>query len=288
MAKRNDRILAALPLSKTESSSFRDFATVSLTPDNRDVKRLESRISGAYQSSLVGDDSESWDDRGWLFLWPALIITLLWFRKGWTMRWAVQASVLLLVFHIPSNAFAETWKDVFATYDQQGRYAYEHQDFESAAQFFIDPAWKGIALYDLGKYKESAQSFAELETPQAHFNRGNALVKAGDYALAIEAYEAALEKDPAHDSAKRNLQVARAILARVTREREQTSLGDQQEIKADEVKFDKQAQRGEEIKMVAGDKMKLESAEKWMRTVNTEIKEFLSLKFAEDYARRKE
>jgi hypothetical protein len=65
-------------------------------------------------------------------------------------------------------------------------------------------------------------------------------------------------------------------------------LGDQQEIKADEVKFDKQAEAGEEIKMVAGDKMKLESAEKWMRTVNTEIKEFLSLKFAEDYARRKE
>jgi Ca-activated chloride channel family protein len=236
----------------------------------------------------VGDDSESWDDRGWIFLWPALIIVLLWFRKGWTMRWAAQASVLLLILNIPSNAAAETWKDVFATYDQQGRYAYEHLDFERAAQFFIDPTWKGIALYDLGKYKESAQSFAELETPQAHFNRGNALVKAGDYALAIEAYEAALEKDPADDSAKRNLQVARAILARVTSEREQSSLGDQQEIKADEVKFDKQAKAGEEIKMVGADKMKLESAEKWMRTVDTEMKDFMAIKFAEDYERRKE
>ena len=288
MAKRKDRVLAALPLSATESSSFHDFTTVSLTPDNRDVKRLESRISVSYQSTLVGDDSESWDDKGWIFLWPALFIILFWFRKGWTMRWATGAAILLLSWNMPSNASAETWRDVFATYDQQGRYAYEHNDFERAAQFFIDPMWKGIALYSLGKYKEAALSFAELETPEAHFNRGNALVKAGDYALAIEAYEAALEKDPSHDSAQRNLHLAKAILAQVTREREQTSLGDQHEIKADEIKFDKQAERGEEIKMVAGDKMKLESAEKWMRTVDTEIKEFLSLKFAEDYARREE
>jgi Ca-activated chloride channel family protein len=288
MAKREDRVLAALPLSKTESSSFRDFATVSLTPDSRDVKKLERRISVSYQSSLVGDNSESWDDKGWLFLWPALLISLFWFRKGWTLRWAVQTSVLLFIVHMPSPAYAQTWTDVFATYDQQGRYAYEHKDFERAAHFFTDPIWKGVALYDLGKYKESAQSFAELETPLAHFNRGNALVKAGDYALAIEAYGAALEKDPSYGSAQRNLHVAKAILARVTREREHSSLGDQQEIKADEIRFDKQAERGEEIKMVAGDKMKLESAEKWMRTVDTEIKEFLSLKFAEDYARRKE
>ena len=178
--------------------------------------------------------------------------------------------------------------DVFATLDQQGRYAYEHRDFERAAKFFIDPAWKGIALYRLGKYKEAAQSFAELETVQAHFNRGNALVKAGDYALAIDAYEAALKKDPSHKSAQRNLHVARAILARVTRDREESSLGDQQEIDADEVKFDKRTKAGKEVKLSAGDKMKLESAEKWMRTVETEIKDFLTLKFAEDYARREE
>ncbi len=288
MAKRKDRVLAALPLSATGSSSFSDFSTISLTPDNRDVKKLERRISASYQSSLVGDDTESWDDRGWIFLWPALLITLLWFRKGWTMRWAAQASVLLLVLHIPSNAAAETWKDVFATYDQQARYAYEHRDFESAAEFFIDPTWKGIALYNLGKYEEAAKSFAELETAQANFNRGNAHVKAGDYVLAIEAYEATLEKDPAHDSAKRNLQVAKAILARLTKEREESGHGDQQEIKADEIKFDRQAERGKETRMVGADKMKLESAEKWMRTVDTDIKDFLSLKFAEDYARREE
>jgi Ca-activated chloride channel family protein len=288
MAKREDRVLAALPMSKTESSSFRDFATVSLTPDNRDVKRLESRISAAYQSALVGDDSESWDDRGWLFLWPALIITLLWFRKGWTMRWAAQASVLLFIWSMPANAYAETWQDVFATYDQQGRYAFEHKDFNNAARFFIDPVWKGIALYNLGKYEEAAKSFAELETVQVNFNRGNAHVKAGDYVLAIEAYETVLKKDPSHDSAQRNLKLARVIFAKLTKEREESGHGDQQEIKADEIKFDRQAERGKETKMVGGDKMKLESAEKWMRTVNTEVKDFLALKFAEDYARRKE
>lgn len=288
VAERKDRVLAALPLRKKESKSFRDIATVSLTPDNRDMKRLESRVAAAYQSALVGDDSESWDDRGWLFLWPALIITLFWFRKGWTMRWAAQASILLLVWNFPSNAYAETWKDVFATSDQQGRYAFEYKDFENAAQFFIDPNWKGIALYNLGKYEEAAKSFAELDTVQANFNRGNAHVKAGDYVLAIEAYEAILKKDPSHKSAQRNLQIAKVIFAKLTKDREESSLGEQQEIKADEVKFDRQAERGKETKMVGGDKMKLESAEKWMRTVNTEVKDFLALKFAEDYARREE
>ncbi len=286
MAKRQDRILAALTLSDDESSSFRDFETISLTPDNSDMKRLERRIAGAYQSSLVGDDTESWDDKGWLFLWPALIIILFWFRKGWTMPWALQWSVLLLVWILPANASAATWKDVFATTDQQGRYAYEHKDFERAAQLFTNPMWKGIALYRLGKYEEAAQSFAELESAQAHFNRGNALVKAKAYALAIEAYEDALKKEPSFEAAQRNLQVAKAILAELTKARKEGSLGDQSEIDADEIKFDKQAKEGKEVELSASDKLKIETAEKWMRTVETEVKDFLKLKFSDDYARR--
>jgi Ca-activated chloride channel family protein len=146
--------------------------------------------------------------------------------------------------------------------------------------------WKGIALYRLGKYEEAAQTFAELETTQAHFNRGNALVKAKAYALAIEAYETALKKEPSYEAAQRNLQVAKAILAELTKARKEGSLGDQSEIDADEIKFDKQAKEGKEVELSAGDKLKIETAEKWMRTVETEVKDFLKLKFSDDYARR--
>ena len=33
------------------------------------------------------DPNAQWKDQGWLFLWPAALLALFWFRSGWTMRW---------------------------------------------------------------------------------------------------------------------------------------------------------------------------------------------------------
>ncbi|MFT5041262.1 MAG: Ca-activated chloride channel family protein [Hyphomicrobiaceae bacterium] len=47
------------------------------------------RLMGAIESNLqqADDPDARWRDEGRLALWPAAILTLLWFRRGWTTRW---------------------------------------------------------------------------------------------------------------------------------------------------------------------------------------------------------
>ena len=47
------------------------------------------RLLRAIESSLrAADDPDArWKDEGWLALWPACLLSLLWFRRGWTMQW---------------------------------------------------------------------------------------------------------------------------------------------------------------------------------------------------------
>lgn len=46
-------------------------------------------VMRAIDSNLrQADDPEAqWRDAGWWFLWPALLLALPWFRRGWTMQW---------------------------------------------------------------------------------------------------------------------------------------------------------------------------------------------------------
>ena len=65
-----------------------------------------------------------------------------------------------------------------------------------------------------GRVAAATQSYRELvtidpENPDLHNNLGILLARAGDITAAIAEFEAALKLDPAHASAKRNLEVAR-------------------------------------------------------------------------------
>jgi Ca-activated chloride channel family protein len=50
-----------------------------------DIRQLLRTI----QSNLLqADDPDAvWRDQGWWLIWPAMLLVLLWFRRGWTMRW---------------------------------------------------------------------------------------------------------------------------------------------------------------------------------------------------------
>lgn len=47
------------------------------------------QLTRAIQSNLrLADDPDArWQDQGWWLLWPAALLSLLWFRRGWTMQW---------------------------------------------------------------------------------------------------------------------------------------------------------------------------------------------------------
>ena len=50
-----------------------------------DIRRLLRTIESNLRRA--DDPNAQWKDQGWLFLWPAALLSLYWFRSGWTMRW---------------------------------------------------------------------------------------------------------------------------------------------------------------------------------------------------------
>jgi Ca-activated chloride channel family protein len=102
------------------------------------------------------------------------------------------------------DAHALTWADLWKTPDQQGQEAFDAEDHPRASELFEDPLWRAAAEFRSGDFEQSATTLEGLDTPDAHYNRGNALAGAGQISPAIEAYERALEMDPEHEDARYN------------------------------------------------------------------------------------
>jgi len=185
------------------------------------------------------------------------------------------ASAMLAWQSMQVGDFVSLWW----TPDQQARRAYDALEFRDAWQRFEDPAWKGVAAYDAGLYEEAASSFARIATAQGFYNRGNAFMKAGAYGKAIVAYEQAVAEAPEWLEARENLDLARYTLEYIERVREQSDTGDESEMSADDYVFDNTKERGLEVEITEQSTIEMESAEKWMRGVDTETRDFLRTRF---------
>ena len=251
---------------------------VFVTPDKSDIFEIGRRVESIYRDALARDERQKWRDFGWLLAWPAALLMLLWFRRGWTMRWSI-----VLLASLSGAASGPAWAadgigDWFLTPDQRGRLVYEDNKFTEAASLFENPMWKGYALYRAGKYLEAAQVFTRLPSADAAFAEGLAYVKGRAYRSGITAFEKALARNPDHPVAARNLEIARVILNYIERVREQSDTGEGSE-GADDVVFDKEKGRGKEAIIAASDQLKIETAEQWMRTVDTRTADFLRIRF---------
>jgi len=195
---------------------------------------------------------------------------------GARMLIATAVFAALLAFEArEAGSFARLW----LTPDQQAAGDYEALDFRQAFETFEDPAWKGVAAYRSGLYAESAASFGRLPSAAGFFNRGNAFMKGREYGKAIIAYEQAVAEAPDWPQARENLELARYVLAYIERAREQSDTGDESELSADDYVFDNTQDRGVEIEITRESTIELESAEKWMRSVDTQTRDFLRTRF---------
>ncbi len=184
----------------------------------------------------------------------------------------LAAGVVIVVLSLRSGDPLSLW----LTPDQRGRLAYERLDFATAADRFEDPAWRGTAAYAAGRYADAATAFGRIGAAVGHYNRGNAFMKSFDYGKAAVAYEAAAEAAPDWPEAAENLELARYVLDYVRDAREQ---GGTAEVGADDYRFDDTGDRGREMTITRESAIEMQSAEKWMRTVDTETQDFLRIRF---------
>ena len=249
---------------------------VHFSGDDRDITRLNRRIQNAYTDALGDDERVDWQDRGWLLAWPAALLSLFWFRKGWVVRWAFLA----LVFMRPEGAQADGWRDWFLTADQQGQIAMNQKNYAAAAVLYQDPYHKGYALLKAGQYADAAEILAQIDTADAAFAEGLAHIRNRAYRPAVSAFETALDRRPGWPEAQYNLDVSRAILDEVETSREQSDTGEEAGIGADDVVFDNDSGRGTDTirQSDGGDSAPL-SADQWISAIDTDMQDFLRSRF---------
>jgi Ca-activated chloride channel family protein len=194
-----------------------------MTTDNRD---LDALLRGEFEpAGEAGDElaTDRWQDEGpWLLL-ALLPLAALAFRRGWIL------AVLVFVMPLPTPAQAFEWRDLWQTDDQQARRALEEGHAEDAAALFEHPAWRGVAQYRAGQYRQSAAAFSDGEDVDSLYNLGNALARQGELAAAIDAYDRALAVQPDSEDAAYNRRLVQELL-----EKQQAASGERGEERSEQ------------------------------------------------------
>jgi Ca-activated chloride channel family protein len=170
--------------------------------------------------------------------------------------------------------------DLWSSPDQRADRLFRAGKFEDAAGAYQDPYRRGVALYRAGNFKDAAAAFATVATPEAAFDRGNALAMQGKYADAIASYDRALSLRPGWTEAEENRAVAVVRRDRMTFKGGDATGG---QVKADKIVFEKgkNSQPGEKTEVAASDPLSDEELRGlWLRRVQTKPADFLRAKFA--------
>ncbi|NJO38888.1 MAG: hypothetical protein HC871_16385 [Rhizobiales bacterium] len=80
---------------------------------------------------------------------------------------------------------------------------------EKAAYVFETPIWQGVAHYRAGRYQQASSAFIADGSVSGIYDLGNAYARLGLLREAAAAYEAVLQRRPAHEDARFNLNLVR-------------------------------------------------------------------------------
>lgn len=216
--------LDARGLQETAENHGGRYASMRL--DDEDLRRL-GLLDSPQTMRAAGEPTQldSHVDQGYWLLLPLLLLAACAGRRGWLF------CLPLLLMLPPQSSHAFGLDDLWLRPDQQGQRLLQAQRPAEAAQRFVDPQWQGKALYEAEDYAAAAERFAKGDSAADHYNRGNALAKAGELEAALDAYEQALERQPELAAAQHN----KALVEQALRQREnqqQSGEGDSTEQQA--------------------------------------------------------
>jgi Ca-activated chloride channel family protein len=299
-------------------ASATDGRYYSLTTDDSDINSIASdverhmQISG--ESAMPWRDmgyylvfpvmllALLWFRKGWLVQW-AILATLMSPNIFLNQAHADTVSAVASSEQIrePKSAVEEfwdsatqTWMDLWLTPEQQGQWYFNRGEFIKAANHFQEPMYKGIAFY-YGRDFASAQSqFLQVQGDErAVLYLGNALARQREYLAARNLYKDLIEKTNDESIAvvaKQNYQAMSELVDEINRVSESQSgttdgpeesmeLGDNprtadgaEENTASELMLKETLNANE----ILGSQ---ELADKWLRKVEADPKNFLRNKF---------
>ncbi len=183
----------------------------------------------------VEEEFDVWYESGpWLLLFVVPLVAMT-FRRGWLFSLVLLTTSGVM---LPTQqAEAQVWRDLWLTKDQQAAEAFTEEDHALAASLFESSEWSGAANYRAENYEAAVAAFSASNTPDGHYNRGNALALAGNFAEAIAAYDSALNLDPAHEDAIHNKEIVEQLL-----EQQESESGEQQEGESEENQSEQNSQ----------------------------------------------
>lgn len=194
--------------------------------------------------------------------------------------WALWA---LFAVVYPGVAFGGGWLDWWFTPDQQGQRLAEQGLYLEAAAVFESPELKGAAFFRGGDFESAASVYGRLRSPEAAYNRGNALVMLGRYDEAIKSYQDALQARQGWKEAEENLEIARLRLQRLAPPEDDAG-GTGGQLEADEIVFDDTGRvnkSGTETEAEGSGAMSDDEMRSvWLRRVANDPAQFLSARFS--------
>lgn len=160
-----------------------------LSADERDLRALDLRAATGAGEATSGQGRMRQDEGYWLLL-PLMLLGVLAFRPR------AGVAMLALALCLPSTpAHAVDW--------------WQRPDQAAHARM-----QQGVEAYRQKRFEEAAALFRGVEGAPAHYNRGNALARAGRFEQAIAAYDEALRLQPGMPDAIANRRAVEAAMKR--------------------------------------------------------------------------
>lgn len=286
-----------------------------MTIDDADIQALERKIERF--SMLNNDSSMPWLDEGYWLLWPLALLSLLWFRRGWLVKWSLVLA-LTLPSIAPQQAYAEItvskaatepqvtqvsfaerswqwWLDLWLTPDQQGALWFNKGEFAKAAAAYHSVLNKGIAYYYGGEYKLAHSAFMQVQTDLGAYYAASALARQREYIAARKLLRTLAKKQDIAPGLKADIEHNLKVIQGLIDEINQASASQANSMSDQETSIelpDDQPQTAEGAdEQTSQDKMQSQNltaeqmlgdpklAEVWLKRVEANPEQFLRAKF---------
>ncbi len=214
-----------------------------ISVDTTDVDAIAQHMTSLYR--VIDDQGLPWLDGGVMGVWPALLLTLFWFRRGWTRYWLWLYVPLIVWSPEPASAQAaqdrsirsssptaaveqqdssamalevfDAFVGLWLTPDQYGRLLLELGYYQHALTTFESTQWRAVAAYYAEDFEQAKLLFSRQSGALGAFNEANARAQQRDYVGALTSYDNALKQRAGFRAALENRERVQQIVDDIDR-----------------------------------------------------------------------